>query len=96
MSSFFTSASSSTAATAVADKDIEVADPPTDSISSLAFSPQADYLAVGSWDNNVRLPRVCFCIDIEAVPVHFRSGYMKWAQMARRKERPCMGTKALC
>jgi mRNA export factor len=47
--SFFANASTS----ATAEKDIEVADPPTDSISSLAFSPQADYLAVGSWDNNV-------------------------------------------
>jgi len=37
-----------------AEKDIEVSDPPTDSISSLSFSGQADYLAVGSWDNNVR------------------------------------------
>lgn len=36
------------------EKDIEVADPPGDSISSIAFSPQADYLAVASWDNNVR------------------------------------------
>ena len=50
--SFFGTATSTTAATP--DKDIEVADPPPDSISSLAFSPQADYLAVGSWDNNVR------------------------------------------
>jgi mRNA export factor len=31
-----------------------MADPPTDSISSIAFSSQADYLAVGSWDNSVR------------------------------------------
>ncbi|WVQ86232.1 hypothetical protein IAT38_008400 [Cryptococcus sp. DSM 104549] len=38
-----------------AAKDIELANPPTDSISSLAFSPTADILAVGSWDNNVRL-----------------------------------------
>ena len=51
--SFFGTATSTTAATS--DKDIEVADPPPDSISSLAFSPQADYLAVGSWDNNVRV-----------------------------------------
>ena len=50
--SFFGSATSTTAA--ISDKDIEVADPPPDSVSSLAFSPQADYLAVGSWDNNVR------------------------------------------
>lgn len=51
--SFFNTATSTTAATP--DKDIEVADPPPDSISSLGFSPQADYLAVGSWDNNVRV-----------------------------------------
>lgn len=52
--SFFGTATSTTAATA--EKDIEVADPPPDSVSSLAFSPLADYLAVGSWDNNVRDP----------------------------------------
>ena len=49
----FGAASSSTAVTAVPDKDIEVADPPTDSVSALAFSPQAEFLAAGSWDNNV-------------------------------------------
>ncbi|KDQ59327.1 hypothetical protein JAAARDRAFT_34068 [Jaapia argillacea MUCL 33604] len=54
--SFFGAASSTTAA--AADKDIEVADPPSDSISSLAFSSAADYLAVGSWDNNVRIYEV--------------------------------------
>lgn len=56
--SFFPSASSSganTSATASAtEKDIEVTDPPADSMSSLSFSSAADYLAVGSWDNNVR------------------------------------------
>ncbi|PFH53184.1 hypothetical protein AMATHDRAFT_55645 [Amanita thiersii Skay4041] len=41
-----------------ADKDVEVPEPPTDSISSLAFSSQADYLAVGSWDNSVRIYEV--------------------------------------
>ena len=41
-----------------AEKDIEVPEPPSDSISSLAFSSAADYLAVGSWDNNVRLYEV--------------------------------------
>ncbi|KIM56897.1 hypothetical protein SCLCIDRAFT_131585 [Scleroderma citrinum Foug A] len=57
--SFFNTATTSTVApTAPADKDIEVADPPADSISSLAFSSAADYLAVGSWDNNVRLYEV--------------------------------------
>lgn len=35
------------------DIEVEVADPPSDSISSLSFSGQADYLAAGSWDNNV-------------------------------------------
>lgn len=52
--SFFGANTTSTAPAAPAEKDIEVPEPPTDSISSLAFSPAADYLAVGSWDNNVR------------------------------------------
>ncbi|KAH9911888.1 Poly(A)+ RNA export protein [Amylocystis lapponica] len=58
--SFFGAASTSNAvgSTPPAEKDIEVADPPGDSISSVAFSPQADYLAVGSWDNNVRIYEV--------------------------------------
>ena len=34
-------------------KDVEVSNPPTDSISSISFSPQADYLAVASWTNEV-------------------------------------------
>lgn len=39
--------------------DVEVANPPADSISSLAWSPTADFLAVGSWDNQVRTkPRI--------------------------------------
>ncbi|KAK0523888.1 RNA export factor gle2 [Tilletia horrida] len=41
-----------------AAKDFEVANPPPDSISSLSFAPQADFLAVGSWDNNVRVYEV--------------------------------------
>lgn len=49
----FFGGSSSLPTAPAAEKDIEVADPPTDSISSLAFSPTADYLAVGSWDNSV-------------------------------------------
>ncbi|KAI0029340.1 Poly(A)+ RNA export protein [Vararia minispora EC-137] len=36
-------------------KDVEVVNSPPDSISSLSFSPAADFLAVGSWDNNVRI-----------------------------------------
>ncbi|KAF7795948.1 hypothetical protein EIP86_007117 [Pleurotus ostreatoroseus] len=55
----FFGASTSTAATStVPDKDIEVSDPPSDSISAIGFSPQQDYLAVGSWDNNVRIYEV--------------------------------------
>lgn len=45
--------STSTTLAAPTDKDVELVDPPPDSISSIAFSPAADYLAVGSWDNNV-------------------------------------------
>ncbi|KAJ6549185.1 WD40-repeat-containing domain protein [Mycena sp. CBHHK59/15] len=59
---FFNSSASNTAlnanTTTTADKDIEMGDPPTDSISSLSFSGQADYLAVGSWDNSVRIYEV--------------------------------------
>ncbi|KAG6888825.1 hypothetical protein C0995_005698 [Termitomyces sp. Mi166 len=35
--------------------DVEVANPPTDSISSIQFSLQVDFLAAGSWDNSVRV-----------------------------------------
>ncbi|KDQ59375.1 hypothetical protein JAAARDRAFT_34097 [Jaapia argillacea MUCL 33604] len=55
MSFFGTSAS---APTPLAVQDIEVADPPTDSVSSLAFAPAADFLAAGSWDNHVRIYEV--------------------------------------
>ncbi|KAJ7220118.1 WD40-repeat-containing domain protein [Mycena pura] len=51
----FFSSTAATGVTAATPKDAEVADPPTDSVSSLAFSNQADYLAVGSWDNSVRV-----------------------------------------
>ncbi|RDB25690.1 Poly(A)+ RNA export protein [Hypsizygus marmoreus] len=38
--------------------DVEMPDMPSDSISSIQFSPMADYLAVGSWDNSVRIYEV--------------------------------------
>ncbi|KAJ4480033.1 Poly(A)+ RNA export protein [Lentinula aciculospora] len=38
--------------------DKELPNPPNDSISSLSFSKKADYLAVGSWDNSVRVYEV--------------------------------------
>ncbi|PSR88998.1 hypothetical protein PHLCEN_2v4960 [Hermanssonia centrifuga] len=52
--SFFNNSTSSTQLdpAQATRKDIEVSNPPSDSISSLAFSPQADYLAASSWDNN--------------------------------------------
>lgn len=40
---------------AAGDKDIEVSQPPTDGISSLSWSPTADFLAASCWDNNVRI-----------------------------------------
>ncbi|KAJ7301370.1 WD40-repeat-containing domain protein [Mycena albidolilacea] len=43
---FFNSSTSNAATTAAVEKDIEMGDPPTDSISCMAFSSQADYLAV--------------------------------------------------
>jgi len=38
--------------------DMEVPQPPSDSISAIAWSPTADYLAVSSWDNQVRIYEV--------------------------------------
>ncbi|KAF8583582.1 Poly(A)+ RNA export protein [Ramaria rubella] len=59
MSSFFNTGSVATTSTnSATSKDVEVADPPPDSVSSLAWSPQADFLAAGSWDNNVRIYEV--------------------------------------
>ena len=37
------------------DNDIQLASPPDDSISSLAWSPVANYLAAASWDSKVRI-----------------------------------------
>ncbi|EIN04812.1 Poly(A)+ RNA export protein [Punctularia strigosozonata HHB-11173 SS5] len=56
--SFFGAGSSATTTAQKDPPDIEVADPPTDSISSLAFSGAGEFLAVGSWDNNVRIYEV--------------------------------------
>lgn len=38
--------------------DVQVPDGPPDSVSALCFSPTADYLAVSSWDNSVRVYEV--------------------------------------
>jgi mRNA export factor len=61
--SLFGAAATGSTANAATDKDIEVADPPSDSISCLSWSPQADYLAASSWDNNVRLLTVLHPYD---------------------------------
>ncbi|KAG0370724.1 Poly(A)+ RNA export protein [Gamsiella multidivaricata] len=39
-------------------QDMEVNSPPSDGISEIQFSPQADLLAASSWDNNVRIYEV--------------------------------------
>lgn len=36
-------------------KDVQVQNPPEDSVSELRFSPQTDHLAVASWDKKVRI-----------------------------------------
>lgn len=63
MSGLFGSAaaasSSSAQTTGDLKGDIALSDPPTDTISDLAFSPAqnqtTDFLAVSSWDNKVRI-----------------------------------------
>ena len=42
------------------NKDVELSSPPGDSISSINFSPVANYLVATSWDNQVR------CYEIQA------------------------------
>ncbi|ELU40456.1 Poly(A)+ RNA export protein [Rhizoctonia solani AG-1 IA] len=51
----FFGGSTSTTTAATDAKDVELVDPPGDSISCLDFSPTADYLAVGSWNNEVSI-----------------------------------------
>jgi mRNA export factor len=58
--SFFGANSTAANVSSAPEKDVEVADPPPDSISSLSFCPVADFLAVGCWDNNVSLLFFCF------------------------------------
>ncbi|KAJ2785776.1 RNA export factor gle2 [Coemansia javaensis] len=36
-------------------RDVEISQPPPDSVSELAFSSKANYLAASSWDNEVRI-----------------------------------------
>lgn len=100
MSFFGTSTSTTLGQNTAVEKDIEVADPPTDSISSVAFSPTADYLAVGSWDNNVRatfsMTRHPSQRNHDASFTINRFGSTKLVQMARRRARRCIPTRGLC
>jgi len=58
MAGLFGAASSSAATTNALgelSKDIQLSNPPEDSVSDLSFSSKADYLAVASWDKKVRI-----------------------------------------
>jgi len=52
-----TTAASNAASTTQGDlkSDVELTQPPEDSVSDLAFSSKADLLAVSSWDKKVRI-----------------------------------------
>jgi mRNA export factor len=39
-------------------KDVALNQPPDDSVADLAFSPTAEFLAVGSWDKRLRIYEV--------------------------------------
>ena len=49
------SSSSTSQTTGDLKSDVALNQPPTDSVSDLAFSPTSDFLAVSSWDNKVRI-----------------------------------------
>jgi mRNA export factor len=51
-------AATATSTTGDLSKDAELANPPEDSTSHLAFSPTGDFLAVSSWDKKVRIYQV--------------------------------------
>lgn len=55
MSLWGTRAPATTATSNTQEPDVELVEPPSDSISCIAFSPaaQGEYLAVGAWDNTV-------------------------------------------
>jgi WD40 repeat protein len=55
MSLWGTRAPATTTASNTQEADVELVEPPSDSISCIAFSPATygEYLAVGAWDNTV-------------------------------------------
>jgi WD40 repeat protein len=52
---FGSSSASATNTQGDLSKDVELKQPPTDSVSEIAFSPKSDLLAVSSWDQKVRI-----------------------------------------
>ena len=92
--SFFNATTTTTNTSTAAEKDVEVVDPPTDGISTLSFSSQADYLAVGSWDNSVGAEiRYLNNFFYSLMDVYRRSASMKLERMDRRRERLCTSIK---
>jgi len=57
MSTLFGTAATASSQNTLGDlsKDVAVINPPEDSISDIAFSPQTQHLAVASWDKKVRI-----------------------------------------
>jgi WD40 repeat protein len=55
MATLFSSAATANNTQGDLSKDLELKQPPTDSVSEIAFSPKADHLAVSSWDQKVRV-----------------------------------------
>lgn len=58
MSVFGSAASSASNTQGDISGDVAVANPPSDSISEIAFSPTANLLGVSSWDNKVRIYQI--------------------------------------
>lgn len=84
------------AATAAPEADKEMGDPPTDSISAIAFSGVADYMAVASWDNSV-----CKCMSL-LLCAHFDASLRERFESTKlppkdcsHKARPCTHIKVL-
>src|ERR1700761_4763563 len=94
----FFSSTAATGVTAATQKDAEVADPPTDSVSSLAFSNQADYLAVGSWDNSVRfVEHVCDSLSLTLTRVlGARLRDWAWREKPGKGDVPAPGASPQC
>lgn len=90
---FFSAQTATNTSRTAADKDVEMGDPPTDSISSMAFSPQADFLSVGSWDNSVRSASWTWKL-LRTMVYRFES--TKLVQEDSRREKPCINIRVLC